>query len=264
MAACARLVTGLAGDGRASRVYGLRSEAPLTLRPVYPKGSEPLVQRERGAARVALAAGAAGPLGGDDFQLDVEVGEGSTLVLNEIAAMLVLPGARGGRSRMRITVKVDAGATFVWLPEPVIAARGCDHEHAISVRLAAGARLVLREETLLGRHREPPGNLCTTLRVEYAGIPLYHQQLSFGPDAGGWGSAAVSGDNHAVGSVIAVDPKWADAAPAENAYHAGAVLVPLPGPGVAVSAAAPDSLRLRRRLHAGLNRLGPPWAIDDT
>lgn len=263
MSARAMLATELASNARSSRVKILRSQAPLALRPTHPKGAEPLTHRERGAARVALAAGAAGPLGGDDFILDVHVGAGSTLVLNEIAAMLVLPGPRGERSRMRISVNVDEDATFVWLPEPVIAARDCNHQHSVHVRLAPGARMVMREEAILGRYREQPGNLCNQLRVEYNGFPLYHQQLRFGPDAKGWNSPAVVGNNQALGSIIAVDPFWADETPGASAFHPQAVVAPLPGPGMVVSAVAPDSLALRRLLHHGLDELGAPWSIRE-
>lgn len=251
-------------DARArSRVGVLRSQGALVLRPAHPKESEPLTHRRREVARVMLAAGAAGPLGGDDYALDVHVGAGSTLVLTEASAMLVLPGPCGGRSHMRINVHVSEGATFVWLPEPIIAARGCDHEHDVRVRLERGARLVMREETLFGRHREPPGDFRTTLRVTYDDAPLYHQQLCVGPQADGWRGAAVVGENGAVGSIIAVDPAWESGTPATSTFHSSAILAPLPGPGMVVSAVAPDSLQLRRRLSAGLDTLGAPWAPRD-
>ncbi|MDF1608519.1 urease accessory protein UreD [Hoeflea sp. YIM 152468] len=259
MTARAVLATELTADGRSSRLSVLRSQGFLVLRPANASGPEPLVSGRRDVARVALAAGTAGPLGGDDFALDVHVGPASTLVLSEISAMLVLPGSRGGRSRLRITVRVDENATFVWIPKPVIAARGCDHEQDVQISLHRNARMVMREETLLGRHREAPGNLRTTLRISCEGRPLYHQQLRVGPDAEGSGSAAVLGESRAVGSVIAVDPAWTAAAPAAAAFHPDAVLTPLPGPGVLISAATRDSLQLRQVLDLGLETLGAPW-----
>lgn len=262
MSARAALATMYAANARSSRVSVLRSQAPLVLRPTHPKGREPLTHRRRDVARVSLASGAAGPLGGDDFTLDVHVGAGSTLVLNEVSAMLVLPGPHGGRSQMQITVQVDEDATLVWMPEPVIAAHGCDHDHDVRVRLERGARMVMREETLLGRHREQPGNFRTTLRVTYDGVPLYHQQLRFGPNADGWNSAAVVGECAAVGSLIAIDPAWMTEAPAPSTFHSDAVMTPLPGPGVVVSAVARDSLQLRRLLQRGLDGLGPPGSTE--
>lgn len=261
MTARAVLASELAADGRNSRVRTLRSDGPLVLRPCHPKGPEPLTHRRRGVTRVALAAGTAGPLGGDSYAFDVHVGAGSTLVLTEISAMLVLPGVGVGQSYMSITVCVEEGATFVWWPEPIIAARRCDHCHDVRIALAPGARMILREELLLGRHGEAPGDFTSRLRITRDGTALYDQQLSFGPSADGWNGAAILGDSGAVGSVIAVNPGWVSDMPAADPFHRDAALTPLSGPAVAVSAVAPDSLELRRLLTCGLNELGSPWAI---
>lgn len=261
MFASAVLASELARDGRQSVVNTLRSDGPLVLRRCNPKGPEPLIHKRRDIARVSLAAGTAGPIGGDDYRLDVHVGAGSTLVLTEVSAMLVLPGIDGGQSLMSITVTVDAGATFVWWAEPIIAAHRCNHRHDTRIALAADARLVLREEMLLGRHGEAPGAFTSRLRITRDGGALFDQQLGFGPRAAGWDGAAVLDTGRAVGSVIAVDPDWAQAPPGAMPYAATAALTPLAGPGVAIGAVAPDSLRLRRLLAQGLNTLGPPWAV---
>lgn len=261
MVARAALASELAPGGRTSRVGTLRSDGPLVLRPCHPKGPEPLIHRHPGVARVAMAAGTAGPLGGDSYALDVQVGAGSTLVLLEVSAMLVLPGANGGPSRMEVSVRVEEGATFVWWPEPVIAARRCNHHHDVRIELAASARMILREEIILGRHGEAPGDLASRLRVTRDGAALYDQSLRFGPSADGWNGAAVLGNGGAVGSVVAVDPGWTDRPPTPLPFHRDAALTPLAGPGVAIGAVAADSLALRRLLARGLRELGPPWAI---
>ncbi len=261
MTARAALASELAADGRKSQVRVLRSDGPLVLRPSHPKGPEPLTHRRRDVARVALAAGCAGPLGGDRYALDVRVGAGSTLVLTEIAAMLVLPGAGGGESHMSVAIHVEDAATFVWWPEPIIAARRCNHRHDVRIALAPTARMVMREETLLGRHDEAPGNFSSRVRITRDGAALYDQQLRFGPDADGWSGAAVLGASGTVGSVVAVDPVWSGAPPPALPYHRDAVRMSLPGPGIAIAAVAPDNLALRRLLIHGLNELGPPWAI---
>ncbi len=263
MHAHAALATALAvsAAGRAvSRVCVLRSHAPLVLRPTLPQGREPLFQGRTDVARVSLATGAAGPLGGDDFALDIHVGAGSTLVLNEISATLLLPGARAGGSRMRIAIKVDAGATFVWLPEPVIAARGCDHVHDIDIALAADARLFMRDALLLGRHRESPGQLTQRLRVRRAGRSLFQQTLALGPAARHWHSPAVLGAHKCIGNVLVVDPAWNERMPAARILGRDAALLPLAGPAILVSALADDTLALHRQLEHGVAQLGAPWA----
>lgn len=249
------------GPKGSSRIGTLRSDGPLVLRKSNPKGPEPLAHRRPDVARVALAAGTAGPLGGDDYALDVLVGAGSTLVLQEVSAMLVLPGLGGAGSHMAISVTVEAGATFIWLAEPIIAAHRCNHRHDVRIALAPDARMLLREEMLLGRHGEAAGDFASRLRVTRGGAALYDQQIDFGPASDGWGGAAVLGKNRAVGSVIAVDPDWTDAEPAALPYDTNAALTPLAGPGVAIGAVAPDSLSLRHLLTRGINELGPPWAI---
>jgi urease accessory protein len=248
------------GGPRRSRVSTLRSQAPLMLRLTDPKGAEPWTAGDPGVVRVCLAAGAAGPIGGDELALTVDVGTGSTLVLREISATLLLPGPHGEQSVLRTTVRVGAGATLVWLPEPVIAARGCHHRSDVRVELGPGARLALREELLLGRHGEQPGAVVSHLQVRFDGRPLLHQQLAFGPGAVGWDGAAVTGGRRALGSLVVVDPAWADDPPAATLVGDTAAVMPLAGPAALVSALAPDALALRRCLDAGLALLTAPTA----
>ncbi|MCP1169912.1 urease accessory protein UreD, partial [Limimaricola sp. ASW11-118] len=211
-------------------------------------------------ARVSLAAGTAGPLGGDDYALSVRVGAGSTLVLQDVAMMLVLPGATGARSRMAVDIRIEDGATFVWWAEPIIAGRGCRHLHEIRIEIAPTARMVIREETILGRHGEVCGDFASRLRITRGGRPLYDQRLCVGPSADGATGAAILGDAGAAGSIVVVDPAWEDGAPPADPFAATASRTPLAGPGVAIGAVALDSLALRRHLMRGLASLGAPWA----
>lgn len=264
MRACATLAVEhvpLPDGGGRSRIAVLHSQAPLVLRPTHPKGPEPWTRGgpggDPGVARVCVAAGAAGPIGGDDFRFRVDVGAGSTLVLRQVSATVLLPGPRGERSSTRTAVSVGAGATLVWLPEPVIAARGCRHLGEVRVELAAGARLVLREELLLGRHGEQPGTVRQRLRIRLDGRPLLTQQLDVGPEAPGWDTAAVTGGRRAVGSLVVVDPAWLEAPPAAALLGRDGAVLPLAGPAALVSVLAADGLALRRRLDQGLAALVP-------
>jgi urease accessory protein len=248
---CAR--TG--GRGR-SHVTVLRSQPPLMLRLTMPSGPEPWTADASEPARVCLAAGAAGPIGGDQLALHVNVGPGSTLILGEVSATLLLPGPHGAQSRTQVWVHVGAGATLIWLPKLVIAAHGCHHATDVRVDLDPDARLLLREELLLGRHHEQPGNLHQRLRVRRGGHPLLHQHLAIGPDAAGWDGPAVTGGHRALGSILVVDPAWTHASPAATALDDDTALLPLNGPAVLISALTADSLTLRRRLDTGLHALG--------
>jgi len=261
MRAHARVATELRtlSDGtRRSCVRTLRAEVPLVPRITMAKGPEPWAGGAPEVARVCLAAGAAGPVGGDRLHLDVDVGAGSALVLREVSATLLLPGPEGARSCTVTRIRVADGGTLVWLPEPLICARGADHVNDVRVDLADGARLVMREEILLGRHREASGRLRQRTRVRLGGKPLFHQDLDLGTT--GARSPAVSGHHRAVGSVLVVDPEGAVAPQAAHRLSGEAVVLPLSGPAVLVAALAGDNLELRSGLDAGLARLGPPWS----
>jgi urease accessory protein len=236
----------------------MHAEAPLLLKTTRQKEAEPWPGRD-GAARVSVTAGAAGPIGGDSYRLQVEVGARSTLVLNDISPTLLLPGPDGACSSYVITIDVAEHATLIWLAEPLIAARGCNHSQRTDVALHPSARLMMREELLLGRHGEPCGTVRQRSSVHRGGATLYRQDLATGPGATGHDGAAVLGRARAAGCALIVDPVWEQAPPDECVLSANAAVLPLAGPAVLVTAVADDNLALRRDLHAGLARLGPPW-----
>lgn len=243
-----------------TRITRLRSEGQLVLRPTNPKAFEPWARGDAGAARVSLSAGAAGPLGGDRLALDVEVGEGAVLVLNEISATLALPGTRGERSELRCTVRVGAGATLIWMPEPVIAARGCDHSQLLLVELDPTARFYVREQLITGRHGESPGSIRQRVRVTRGGRAVYDQSLELGPQHVGWDSPAVTGGAKALGAMLVVDPGSLLGRDRSDLVDASTVSVGLADDVVQATAVAPDSLALSRSLDAALALLGSPWS----
>lgn len=124
---------------------------------------------------------------------------------------------------------------------------------------------MLREEQILGRHGEDTGSLTTRLTVRRAGRPLLDQQLAYGPGApGGWDGAAVLGGNRAVGQLLVVDPAFEADPPAPRVLGPTAVLTPLAGPAVLVTALAPDARLLRGVLDEALEGLldGPRTARE--
>jgi urease accessory protein len=229
----------------------------LVLRPTNATGHEPLRRWNLpglAPARVSIAAGAAGPVGGDDLRLSIDVGPGAALVLRSVAATLVLPGHRGQPSRSEVSVRVAKNGVLVWLPGPLIAAQGCYHHAITYVTLEAGARLLLREELLLGRYAEQSGAVRQRLRVCVDDRPLHDQELAVGPGVAGWDGPAVTGGRRALGSLLVVDHDWADGPVDRPVAAAGtdSALLPLSGPAVLVTALAHDGLALRHRLDAGL------------
>lgn len=216
-----------------TRLARLRSAAPLTLRPT--------------AGALYLAAGAAGPIGGDDLELSIVVGPGAELVLRTVAATVALPGP--GPSAYTLRLSVAAGGRLAVLPEPTVVAAGARHRVAVEARVEAGGWLLLREEVLLGRSGEPGGAHRSLLRVDVAGAPLLRHELVLdGTDPATRSAAGIVGAR-AAGTLLTVDPRWTDAA-ARPAGWAGpqAAGLPLAGPGLLVTALADDARTLRRLL----------------
>ncbi|MGW1103810.1 urease accessory protein UreD [Streptomyces sp. NPDC002540] len=119
---------------------------------------------------------------------------------------------------------------------------------------AATVALVLRDEQILGRHGESSGTLTSRLTVHRAGRPLIDQQAAYGPGApGGWDGPAVLGGHRAVGQLLLVDPSFDDKCPEVRLLGATAVLTPLAGPAVLVTALGPDARLLRATLDSAMN-----------
>ena len=224
-------------DGhRGTRLTELRSEAPLVLR-ATPEA-------------LYLVGGAGGPLGGDDLNLEIEVGPGARLTIRTAAASVALPGP--GPSRLRIRATVGAGGALCWLPEPLVAARGCDHHVEADVVLEDGATLVWRDEVVLGRHGEESGSVVTRSTVDHAGVALLRHELALGPCHPTSRSPAVTAGARACGSVLLVGPEWART---PTVLGPRAAAMPLAGPGVQVVVLADDALQLRHQLVAALESM---------
>lgn len=235
MKARARVVAETGGRG-ATRLTGLRSEAPLVLRST-PEG-------------LFLVGGAGGPLGGDDLALDITVGAGARLTVRTAAASMALPGP--GPSEVRVRATVAAGGELRWLPEPVVAVKGCAHHMEATVELENGAVLVWREEIVLGRHGETGGSVLTRASVDLAGQPLLRHELALGPRYPPAAGPAVIAGARAVGSLVLAGREVT--VPAVTLGPTAAVL-PLAGAGVQIVALAPGAVELRRLLDAGRQRI---------
>jgi urease accessory protein len=233
MRARARVVAEADGRG-GTRLARLRGETPLVLRRTGLHG---------GRATVHIVGGAAGPLGGDDLHLEIEVGPDATLCLRTVAASIALPASSGAFSRAVVTATVAVGGSLYWLPEQLVAAAGCRHSTLACVELERGASLLWREELICGRHGEQPGQATVTTSVRYAGRALLRQSLAIGPGADGWAGPAVLGAAKATGSLLRVDP----GAPPATAAVLGptAVRAPLAGPAWLITATAADAHTLR-------------------
>ncbi|MDR7274132.1 urease accessory protein UreD [Catenuloplanes atrovinosus] len=234
-------------------------------------GEPPLLVRRTGARRpgvpadVHLVGGAAGPLGGDRLRIEITVEPGASLVVRTVAASIALPTphahGRPDTSRVEVRATVAPGGVLHWLPEPLIGAAGCDHDAITEVDVADGGTLVWRDELVCGRHGEPCGDVRLHTTIRYAGRTLYRHDLSAGPSAPGWSGPAVlgagglrAGGGRATGSLLVIDPAWADGGP-PPASPVGdtAAVMPLPGPAILATAIGADLRAVRAPLDACLH-----------
>ncbi|MGV9881633.1 urease accessory protein UreD [Streptomyces sp. NPDC003006] len=236
-------------DGRGGTALPvLDGEGPLALRRTRSTGP---------AAHVTLVGAMSGPLGGDHLTIEATAREGARLRIGSAAATLALPGQTKETARYDVRLTVAEGAELHWLPEQLISVCESDLRVTTRAELAAGARLVLREEQVLGRTGEASGRLTSRLTVRRAGTALLDQELSCGPGApGGWDGPAVLAGHRAVGQLVVVRPEFEQGKPRAAPLGEWAALTPLAGPGVLITAVAPDALRVRRILDEALRDLG--------
>jgi urease accessory protein len=202
---------------------------------------------------VYLVGAAGGPLGGDRWRVELVVGVGAHLRVRSAAATVALPGRDGGRSLLEIHARVAPGALLDFAPEPLVVAAGARHSNRVRVTLEGDAGLIWREEIVCGRDGEAPGNLTARLDVVRDRKPLLAQELSLGPEALGWTSAAVLGGARGVGSVVFAGPPRHNApapGPITGSPTVSAAVAELAGPGVLVTAVSSDIVALRGLLDA--------------
>ncbi|MFE1412028.1 urease accessory protein UreD [Streptomyces sp. NPDC058746] len=230
-----------AADGRGGTALPLLAgEGPLALRRTRGAGAE---------AGVMLVGAMSAPLGGDHLTVEVEVGPGAHLAMGSAAATLALPGRGGEPARYDVRLTLGDGASVRWLPEPLVSVRGSELRVRTRVELAPTARLLLREEQVLGRSGEAPGLLRSRLSVTRDGRPLLDQELACGPGApGGWDGPAGLAGHRVLGQLLVVNPDFSGQPPQARTLGEFAAVTPLAGPAVLVTALAPDALALRTLL----------------
>ena len=270
MKASARIAA-RARPGGGTCLTALAGQAPLLLRQTDPQPRAPSAAagvgdgaagtdtrtNGPGSAVVHLVGGAAGPIGGDELHYSVDLGPDAHVQVRSAAATIALPGPLGEASTLDITAHIADGACLSWSPQPLIVARGAHHRTTVRIELAGKARLLWREETLLGRHGEQPGSIATRLRVQRDGKVLLDHTLAAGPRYPGSLGAAVTSADNAVGTILIVDAAWEGVPPADrialptrDGDGAAITVMPLPGPAVLISALASDGLALRGLLDA--------------
>ncbi len=238
-----------AGEGGRTRIVELSATAPLAA-------------KVTGEHEVHLVGTAAAPLDGDVVTIELEVGDHTQLTVGTVAATMAWP-ARGdvSPSVMIVRATVGEGAVLRWLPEQLVPVQGCRHVLRSDVQLAATASLLWREEVILGRTGEAPGQLDAELRVVRAAAPLLHQQLQLsGSDPSIHGAPSLLGGARAVGSLLVAGPDVPEHLVREASDDLRGAVLELEAGGRLASATATSAATLRRWLDARLDGLAPPQA----
>lgn len=121
-----------------------------------------IVDREPARVRVAIAAAGMLLLSGDHVRVDVHVGEGCVLEIDDVGGTVAYPST-GEPSSWTLDIRVGAGGLLVWHGLPFIVAAEADVERRTTIRCDAGGAVLLRETLVLGRHSESGGRLRSRL-----------------------------------------------------------------------------------------------------
>jgi urease accessory protein len=240
---CATARVRAAHNGRVTTLPQLCGDGPFHLRRLRTGGS---------AATVGIIGAMSAPLGGDRLCLDITAEDRAELEVTTAAATLALRGPTATAATYDVRLTVGEHATLRWLPHPLISAAGSNLRQTYTVELAATARLVLREEQLLGRADEEPGHLVSRFLVRRAGRTILDQHTAYGSPEPGWDGPAVLNGYRAVGQLLLVGPAL-DTRANPVLLHKGkngyAVLTPLAGgPALLATAVATTSSVLRELL----------------
>lgn len=159
-----------------------------------------VVSQGAASAQVALIATTATLLGGDELRLDVEVGPGLRLDLNDVAGTVAYHG-RGQGCLVAVSLTIHPGAVLVWAGEPLVVCDGAQVFRTLDVSVADTGRLLLRDRVALGRTGQVGGDLTCRTTMTYAARPALVEELTVGGVSSGVG---VLGGSRVVDSVTAL------------------------------------------------------------
>ncbi|MFH8408418.1 urease accessory protein UreD [Streptomyces sp. NPDC018019] len=253
--ATARICAAIEGNSTVLPV--LDGDGPFELRRLRSRGT---------GTRVCIIGAMSAPLGGDRLRIEATARQGAVLHVTSAAATLALRGPTPEPATYDVHLTVAEHAEIRWLPKPLICAAGSNLRQTWTIDLAPTARLILREEQLLGRTGETPGQVTTRLTVRQDGRTLLAQEAAYGPGAPGWDGPAVLAGHRATGQVLVVDPAFENTRPEVRLFgttpeDGHGLLAPLAGPATLSTATAPDGLRLRRLLDTAQAVAHRPAAI---
>ena len=197
--------------------------------------------RQTGPVQVHLVGTAAGPLGGDEIDVRIDVGAGAELAVRGVAATIILPSAEASDSVIRLDADVAEGGRLDLALRPTVVCAGAEHLAVIRLRLAADACADVVEQVVLGRAAETGGCWTGRTAVVRDGVPVLRHTLH-SDLLGAPGTRAL------LTWLTSVAAGHAD--PAAATVAGTATLLPLAAGGVLRTATGPDLTSARRDLAA--------------
>ncbi len=151
---------------------------------------------------------AGGIAGGDRFDIDIAVGEGSSLAVTTAAAEKVYR-AQGPAAEVNIALKAAAGAHLSWLPQETILFDRARVFRRIDIDLAEGASLLLCEIVVFGRaamgERMLHGEFVDRWRLRRGGRLVFAETVRLDGDIGAiMTKPAVANGGVAIGTALIV------------------------------------------------------------
>jgi urease accessory protein len=161
----------------ATRLADLHQAAPMRI--LFP-AVEP---REPPLAAVVNTAG--GLAGGDQVTIEVALDAGAHAVVSTPAAEKIYRSL-GPETRIATMLDLARGATLEWIPQETILFDGARLDRRIEATLAPGARLLMAEMLVFGRHARGEalraGSLFDSWRLRRAGSLLWADGLALEGD----------------------------------------------------------------------------------
>ena len=141
--------------GQVSLAVSARADGRTGLDRLFQTGAGkarlPAVYDHGGVDAVLINTGG-GLTGGDDFQVECEVGEGAFLRVTTQASEKIYRATSGSNpARVENRLQVAAGAHLEWLPQDMILFDGASLSRLLDVRLAASSRFLGLEMVVFGR-----------------------------------------------------------------------------------------------------------------
>jgi urease accessory protein len=170
----ARLDLGFGLSGARTALIRRSHYGPLQVqRPFYPEGA---------ACHVYLLHPPGGLVGGDRLAIHVTADTGAEALLTTPAATKFYRTA-GPTAEQRVFIRVEAGASFEWLPQETIVFSGARGESTVDVDLASGAHFLCWEVSCLGRpasgDRFERGRFVQRTSIRVDGRPVSVERATF-------------------------------------------------------------------------------------